>query len=213
MKTVDIPCEKVFFTSDLHFGHEWLIDFNNRPFADVCEMDASLVRNWNATVPTDGLVFVLGDIGVCSNERIIEIFEQLHGEKILIRGNHDPEYYSEQTLGRIFSEVHDLLYLRLRDYTQSIYYYMVLCHYPMLDWQSSYRGVWQLFGHIHTRGIPEFNTVQTRLFAEQYDVGVDNNNYRPISFPQLRRIIQAQQTQPQFKRSNYYTNEEIKEWK
>ena len=213
MKTVDIPCEKVFFTSDLHFGHEWLIQFNNRPFASVEEMDQTLIARWNQVVPADGIVFVLGDIGVTSHARIIDIFKQLQGDKILIRGNHDMEYYTQETLQSIFTEIHDLLYLRVRDFKQSIYYYLMLCHYPMIDWKSSYRGVWQLFGHIHTRQLEEFNTVKTHLFAEQYDVGVDNNQFQPLSFPQLRTIIEAQQQDPLFKQSNYYTNQQMKQWK
>ena len=36
--------QKVFFTSDLHFGHENVLRFDDRPFASVEEMDAELVR-------------------------------------------------------------------------------------------------------------------------------------------------------------------------
>jgi calcineurin-like phosphoesterase family protein len=31
-----------------------------------------------------------------------------------------------------------------------------------------------------------------QLFPTQYDVGVDNNNYHPVSFDQLNEIIQQQ---------------------
>lgn len=30
------------------------------------------------------------------------------------------------------------------------------------------------------------------LYPTQYDVGVDNNNYRPVSFEQVKEIIQTQ---------------------
>jgi calcineurin-like phosphoesterase family protein len=30
------------------------------------------------------------------------------------------------------------------------------------------------------------------LFPTQYDVGVDNNNFRPVSFEQVKRIIERQ---------------------
>ena len=53
---------KIFFTSDLHFGHKNIIRFDNRPFSTVEEMDEALIRNWNAKVSDEDTVYVLGDI-------------------------------------------------------------------------------------------------------------------------------------------------------
>ena len=203
MKKTDTPAEKIFFTSDMHFGHEGIIQFAGRPYQSVGQMDAALIESWNKTIPVDGLTFVLGDIGFTDKSRIVEIFDRLNGQKILIRGNHDNNY-KEETLSRIFEEIHDLLYLRVTDGMSQKFYYMVLCHYPMLDWQSSFRGSWQLFGHLHTRGLDEFATLGTRLFAQQYDVGVDNNNFTPISFYEVKNIIEKQEKDDSFKKSNYY---------
>lgn len=203
MKKIDIPAEKVFFTADTHFGHEWIVGFNNRPYSSIKDMDQGLIDNWNEVVPRDGLTFVLGDIGFTSEERIVEIFNQLQGHKILIRGNHDKNY-KEQTLQAIFSEIHELLYIRVTDERAEKFNYMVLCHYPMLDWVSSFRGAWQLFGHVHTREIEAFNTFKSNQFAHQYDVGVDNNNYHPVSFYQVKEIIEEQRKSKLFKHSNYY---------
>lgn len=46
---------KIFFTSDLHFGHKNIIRYDNRPFLSVEEMDAEIVRRWNAKVSPDDL--------------------------------------------------------------------------------------------------------------------------------------------------------------
>ena len=46
--------ENLFFTSDTHFFHEGIIKFCNRPFESVEEMNETLIRNWNETVPKDG---------------------------------------------------------------------------------------------------------------------------------------------------------------
>ena len=38
---------KVFFTADMHFGHENVIGFDDRPFASADEMDSELIKRWN----------------------------------------------------------------------------------------------------------------------------------------------------------------------
>ena len=69
-----------------------------------------------------------------------------------------------------------------------------LNHYPILCYGGAYRNTWQLFGHVHTNqqntGLDSPRLKQ--LFPTQYDVGVDNNNYHPVSFDQLNEIIQQQ---------------------
>lgn len=52
---------KVFFTGDLHFGHENVLAFDHRPFETVEEMDVELIRRWNHKVGKGDLVYVLGD--------------------------------------------------------------------------------------------------------------------------------------------------------
>ena len=203
MKTIDISADKIFFTSDIHFGHKWLLDFNKRPFNNVEEMDNILIKNWNDTVPIDALTFVLGDIGETGDKRIIEIFGQLNGKKVLIRGNHDA-IFKQKTLQEIFWEIHDLLEIRIFDLLESQFQEIVLCHYPMFDWNNFHEGSWQLFGHIHTRELPEFKTLSTKLFAQQYDVGVDGNGFRPISFYEVKKKIEIQIQEDRFKQTNYY---------
>ena len=82
--------QKVFFTSDLHFGHENALRFDKRPFASVEEMDAELIRRWNAKVGKGDLVYVLGDMIWKSRKGEAEqIIRSLNGQIILIKGNHD----------------------------------------------------------------------------------------------------------------------------
>lgn len=202
-RTIDTHSEKIFFTSDIHFGNEGLMLFNDRPFKDEMEMDAMIIENWNKTVPSDGLVFLLGDIGEVGNERVIEIFDQLNGSKILIRGNHDA-IYQTSTLQKIFIEIHDILDIKIWDAQDLRFQEIVLCHYPLFDWHNFFEGSWQLFGHLHTRKLSEFVTLKTKLFAQQYDVGIDANNFKPVSFYEVKRIIHEQIQDKSFKQSNYY---------
>ena len=52
---------KIFFTSDLHFGHKNIIKFDNRPFFDVSDMNKELIKRWNNKVTKDDVVYVCGD--------------------------------------------------------------------------------------------------------------------------------------------------------
>lgn len=71
-----------------HFGHSNIIQFCDRPFASVEEMDYNLIKNWNEKVPPDGLVFHLGDFGWGGYQEYKKIRDQLNGKIILIKGNH-----------------------------------------------------------------------------------------------------------------------------
>ena len=81
---------KVYFTGDLHFGHENVLAFDHRPFETVEEMDAELIRRWNHKVGKGDLVYVLGDfIWKTRNEDAPSLIKSLNGQIILIKGNHD----------------------------------------------------------------------------------------------------------------------------
>ena len=93
-----------------------------------------------------------------------------------------------KTLDRLNGKIY--LILGNHDLKQKIY----LNHYPFLCFDGGYKDVWQLFGHVHTRqnntGIDAARLQY--LYPTQYDVGVDNNNFTPVSFEQVKRIITKQ---------------------
>ena len=156
----------VFFTSDTHFWHTNILKYCNRPFKSVEEMNETLILNWNKTVPENGTVFHLGDFSFCGPTKTKEILNQLNGQIILVKGNHD--YNS--TL-KLFDEVYPQLHINIEN--KSIY----LNHFPFASFPDN---CFQLFGHLHSNsGIYSKN---------QYDVGVDNNNYKPVSWKQIEEI-------------------------
>lgn len=87
----------VFFTADLHLGHQNIIKYCNRPFRDADHMNTALIRNWNSRVKHGDTVFHLGDFCCYGAERGVpgtkiksdSWIEQLCGNIIHIRGNHD----------------------------------------------------------------------------------------------------------------------------
>ena len=86
-----------YYISDLHIGHENILRFDNRPFADVNEMNNKLIENWNARVRSDDTVYILGDFIWAKESEWPSIVGSLGGNKVLIRGNHDPKQFSAST--------------------------------------------------------------------------------------------------------------------
>ena len=69
-----------------------------------------------------------------------------------------------------------------------------LNHCPFLCCSGSYDGIWQLFGHVHTRrnNIGNDASRLSMLLPTQYDVGVGNTDFTPVSFAQMKAIIGKQ---------------------
>lgn len=184
--------ENIFFTSDTHFRHFNIIKYCTRPFTSTEEMDEVLIKNWNEKVPKDGLVYHLGDFAWGSISRWEQIREQLNGEIILIYGNHDDHFLGNKRIYKLFKEV--VPQKKIWIGKTCIY----MNHYPFLCFGGAYKGldaVWQLFGHVHSCPGSNMGLDQQRLihcFPTQYDVGVDNNNFTPLSFKELSDIINRQ---------------------
>ena len=82
--------DKLWATSDLHFWHENIIKYCNRPFETVEDMNDVLIANWNSVVKPDDDVIIAGDIIHSGNlDKVKSIMNQLNGSKWLCYGNHD----------------------------------------------------------------------------------------------------------------------------
>ena len=58
---------KTFFIADTHFGHKNIIKYCNRPFANIEEMNETLIENWNKAVSAEDAVYILGDFAYCTS--------------------------------------------------------------------------------------------------------------------------------------------------
>ena len=179
--------DKIWFTADSHIGHRNIIKYCQRPFSNVEEMNETLICNWNKVVGKNDYVFHLGDFSVGGAAEWTSILDNLNGRIFLVLGNHDMNNV-DQGFMRRFEDVAMQMLITIGK--QRVY----LNHYPFLCYGGAYRGTWQLFGHVHTSSCmsgldgPRLQM----LFPRQYDVGVDNNNYTPISFEEVEVKIQEQ---------------------
>ena len=97
---------------------------------------------------------------------------QLNGRKILIRGNHDKKYEPQ-----LFEEIHDFATASFQGTC------FVMMHYPMLAWPKERKGSIQLHGHLHESR--EYNLLNREHGILRYDVGVDANQFYPVSVNQI----------------------------
>lgn len=189
---LDSTKQNIWFTSDLHFNHANIIKFCNRPWKTTEEMDEALISNWNSVVKPNDLIFDLGDFAFADRDKWIKLLEQLNGKHYLILGNHDITRWPGNKVLPLFERVEHQLTLKIDG--RKVY----LNHYPFLCYGGTYRDstskVYQLFGHTHSgpncSGLDKDRL--TNLFPYQYDVGVDNNNYTPISWEQVKDKINNQ---------------------
>lgn len=163
----------IYFTSDLHLGHRGIIRMQDRPFADLKEMNRVLIYNYNAVVGKDDIVYILGDIAHhLPVEDVNEMIRKLKGRKILIKGNHDKNYDCS-----LFEEICDFKTVSLNGR------YFALMHYPMLSWPKKSSGSIQVHGHIHSH--EEYNLQNKKEGVLRYDAGVDANDFFPVSVKRL----------------------------
>ena len=187
------PESGIFFTSDTHFGHSKIIDYCKRPFSSIEEHDKTLIQNWNNTVGQDDTVFHLGDFAYGNSQFIANIIKQLNGNIILIKGNHVLRNMNP-TLYNMFSDA--VYQARILIDKQTVY----LNHFPFLCFEHGDINLYkdnysiQLFGHVHSGPLTSSEDVNRLniLFPTQYDVGVDNNNFTPISWIDVKNKIKQQ---------------------
>ena len=171
----------IWFTSDLHFGHEAIIKMRNRPFADADDMNNALIHNINSCVQPNDKLYILGDVSHhITPEATNALVKKLRGHKYLIYGNHDLVQNPEVCPYNPSLFVSEGYYLKLRVDRMTL----ILMHYPMLSWDKARAGSIMLHGHIHAG--PEYNEQNRKNGICRFDVGVDANSYYPVSLLQIR---------------------------
>lgn len=170
-----------WFTADLHLGHENIIKYANRPFSCADDMDEELIYRWNELVRPTDVVYCLGDFTLKSRKHFNAYVERLSGTINFIPGGHDlwiGGVVPKTDRYTIFPPILSLEYPREDDYPQVI----VLCHYAMRVWDRSHYGSWHLYGHSHGK-LPKL--------PFSVDVGVDAQNFYPVSLDDLKEYFGA----------------------
>jgi len=154
---------KFYFTADTHFGHHNIIEYTNRPFKSVEHMDMELNRRWNERVTDEDIVYHLGDFAFRKIMRVQDYLDQLNGEVIIIRGNHDQ---SNDIKSKLTSAV-------IRHGGFDIW----MSHEPKAIYKFNFCG------HVHT------NWRIHKTHNVIVNCGVDVWNFQPINFEEIMEAI------------------------
>lgn len=166
MKDLTSQGKSLFFTADEHYGHENIIRYSKRPFADLAEMHEALIKKNNSVVRKQDTVIHCGDFSFWNRKKTQrEIIPKLKGNHLFIKGDHDKWMGATGQYMMIVRHNTDIV---------------VPCHYAMRVWPFKHYGSYHVFGHSHGK---------TSDFLKSTDVGVDSWNYYPVRLNEIKKKL------------------------
>ena len=175
---------KTWFISDNHFHHSNILHFTAddgsliRPgFQDVNHMNELMVEKWNSVVGKNDKVYHLGDVVMKTGAWAFDILNQLNGDKILIRGNHDKAKL--HIYAKHFKDVRSEIHMKTSEGDMVIF-----THRPIRisggDKEFTIRNTFNVHGHIHQNIINSLRYI---------NVSVEAIDYTPVSWQEIDKNI------------------------
>lgn len=169
----------LFVTADWHLGDERM-EILGRPFSSAEENFEVIRDNVNSVVAPDDQLIVNGDILYKGADPDIWLprLNEIHGKKILIRGNHDAPFTGKQLapyVEKVVKEGHGIFLAS--DY-HGLPVPVFVTHYPT----RAVTNAFNLVGHVHSVWKYQLNAL---------NVGVDVHHFRPVSMKKLVYHFQA----------------------
>lgn len=202
MKIVLEKGQRLFFTSDTHYGHSnicsattnWVGAENmTRKFSSLDRMNDELVFWINQKVGENDILFHLGDWSFGGFENIKEFRNRINCKNIhLVLGNHDHHIErNKDGIQHLFASVNHYVELDVRRPSEFVKgkmdkFNFVLMHYPIASWNNMNSGVIHLHGHVH---LPPHQRIAE---GRAMDVGVDGNGLEPISLNEVYSLLDKQ---------------------
>ncbi len=162
-----------------------------RDFPSLEKMNETLITNINKYVKQDDILIHLGDWSFGGFESIKEFRDRIVCQNIhLVLGNHDHHIQNNRDdVQSLFSSVNQYLDLDVRWWVAGKIKErarFICMHYPIASWNGMNDGTIHLHGHVH---LPK----HLRMAAgKAMDVGVDGNDYYPISIENVLTIMKHQ---------------------
>jgi calcineurin-like phosphoesterase family protein len=159
---------KTYLTSDLHLDHERIIKYCNRPFKNLEDMNKTLINNWNNIISKNDTIFFLGDLALLKYNPYEYYINQLNGNKVLIKGNHD------RTKNTV------LIQNLLINYKQHT---LFLTHNP----KNKHKHFWTIHGHTHNNNPDKYPLINHK--TKTINISTELTNYTPINLEEIIALI------------------------
>lgn len=179
----------LFFTSDLHFGSDDTIKFDNRPFKNSKHFEKKIIKNWNKVTKFNDTIYVVGDFVDCHPKTQsfcldkLLLAKKIKAKIVLIIGNNEE---------RIIQQFFDNNFEKFKEYCISCGFYDVkendivevngikfyLTHKP----KNHKKDILNLFGHSH-KAIGLYKSFG-------FNIGCDLNNYNLYSEKDINLLLQ-----------------------
>ena len=132
------------------------------------------MRYHNEVVEKNDVVVHAGDFCWCNNIRDAgkKYIQMLNGSHVFLEGSHDHW---------LPASAHEIWCKTIEGQ------YVVVCHYAMRVWPRSHYNSWQLHGHSNGR---------LEAIGKQYGVGVDNNDFYPVSWERICEVMSTRDDNP-----------------
>lgn len=166
-----------YYISDTHFGHQNVLQFDRRPFADTEEMERTIIENWNSKVTDDDDVWIIGDFCYRSDKTPSYYLKQLKGHKHLLTGNHDKATLEDETACSYLESIEKMCHVKDGNH------HICLCHFPIAEWSGKQRGTYHIYGHVHSRVTEAAQFMMNTEHA--FNAGCMINHYEPVTLPEV----------------------------
>jgi calcineurin-like phosphoesterase family protein len=199
VQTCALPISNIWLTSDTHYSHsniclgttKWDTSTEKgldavRKFPDLETMNNLLVDNINDNVQENDWLIHDGDWSFGGFEKIEEFRSKINCKNIiLIPGNHDHHIINNKdNIRKIFNHVNQYEELELT--SNKIKSKLVLCHYPIISWNSMRKGTYMLHGHQHLKNEDRFGE------GKRMDIGIDGSpEFRPYHIDEIVLLLEG----------------------
>lgn len=180
--------DRIWVTSDTHAFHVNITrgtsswgqngEFKLRDFNTPEQMTEKMAENFNAVIPSDGILFHLGDWSFAGEQNIKRFRDMLNIKEIhLVTGNHD-HFQERGNWDHIFTSRQKYMELEIGKE-----FMFCLFHFPIASWNGIRKGWYHLHGHQHWQGDMRFGN------GRMMDVGVDGNNLFPYKLTDVIELL------------------------